>query len=184
MRQEKDSRTVRYNDAVFELLGVPLFYTPYLAHPDPSAGRASGFLTPFGGFSSSKGINIETPYFWAVDDYTDVTFTPNIFQKVNPLLEYNVVRKFNTGFIEAEGSLTYASFFDRDGDVFNPADFVNPADAPTGKRLRSHIYAKGLFNPNETWTYGFGVQLASDDNFLNRYDLCLLYTSPSPRDRG
>ena len=171
VRQEKDSRTVRYNDAVFELLGVPLFYTPYLAHPDPSAGRASGFLTPFGGFSSTKGINIETPYFWAVDDYTDVTFTPNIFQKVNPLLEYNVVRKFNTGFIEAEGSLTYASFFDRDGDVFNPADFVNPADAPTGKRLRSHIYAKGLFNPNETWTYGFGVQLASDDNFLNRYDL-------------
>ena len=86
-------------------------------------------------------------------------------------MEYNVLRKFNTGFIEAEGSLTYASFFDRDGDVFNPADFVNPADAPTGKRLRSHIYAKGLFNPNDTWTYGFGVQLATDDNFLNRYDL-------------
>jgi len=170
VRQDKDSRTVRYNDAVFEFLGVPLFYTPYLAHPDPSAGRASGFLTPFGGVTSDKGINITTPYFWAVDNYTDATFTPHIYQKVNPLLGYKVVRKFNTGSIDIDGSFTYSSFFDRDGNTFDPADFNDPNDAPLGKKLRSHIYAKGLFNPNDIWTYGFGVQLTTDDTYLNRYD--------------
>lgn len=170
VRQDKDTRTVRYNDAVLELLGVPLFWTPYLAHPDPSAGRASGFLTPFGGLSSSKGLNARIPYYWAIDDYTEATFTPHIFQRVNPVLQYQFARKFNTGVFDVEGSFTHASFFDRDGDNFVAEDFVNPAQAPLGKRLRSHIYAKGLFAPNETWTYGFGVQLSTDDNYLNRYD--------------
>ena len=170
VRQDKDTRTVRYNDAVLELLGVPLFWTPYLAHPDPSAGRASGFLTPFGGLSSSKGLNARIPYYWAIDDYTEATFTPHIFQRVNPVMEYQFARKFNTGIVNIDGSFTYSSFFDRDGDNFEADDFADPSQAPLGKRFRSHIYAKGLFNPNETWTYGFGVQLSTDDNYLNRYD--------------
>ena len=171
VRQDNDSRTVRYNDAVLELLGFPVFYTPYLAHPDPSAGRGSGFLTPFGGFSTTTGLHATTPYYWAIDDYTEATITPHIFSRVNPLIGYNVRRKFNTGFVDVDGSFTYGSFFDNDGNNFDVAEFANPEDAPTGRRLRSHINAKGLFNPNETWTYGFGVQLTTDDNYLNRYDL-------------
>lgn len=170
VRQDNDTRTIRYNDAVFELLGVPLFWTPYLAHPDPSAGRSSGLLTPFGGFSASKGLNFRIPYYWAIDDYTEATFTPHVFQRVNPLLGYQFARRFNTGVLDIEGSVAYASFFDRDGDTFQVEDFANPDQFPDGKKLRSHIYAKGLFAPNETWTYGYGVQLSTDDNFLNRYD--------------
>ena len=170
VRQDKDTRTVRYNDAVFEFLGLPLFWTPYLAHPDPSAGRASGFLTPFAGLSSSKGLNARIPYYWAIDDYTEATITPHIFQRVNPVIGYQFARKFNTGVVDVDGSFTYSSFFDRDGNNFVAEDFVDPSQAPLGKRLRSHIYAKGLFTPNKTWTYGFGVQLSTDDNYLNRYD--------------
>lgn len=170
VRQDKETRTIRYNDAVFEFLGVPLFWTPYLAHPDPSAGRASGFLTPFAGLSSSKGLNARIPYYWAIDDYTEATFTPHVFQRVNPLMEYQFARKFNTGTFDVDGSFTYASFFDRDGDTFQAEDFFDPTQLPGGKKLRSHVYAKGLFAPNETWTYGFGVQLSTDDNYLNRYD--------------
>jgi len=170
VRQDKDTRTVRYNDAVFEFLGVPLFWTPYLAHPDPSAGRASGFLTPFAGLSSSKGLNARVPYYWAIDDYTEATITPHFFQRVNPLIGYQFARQFNTGTFDVDGSFTYASFFDRDGRTFQPEDFLDPTQAPLGRKLRSHIYAKGLFAPNETWTYGFGAQLSTDDNYLNRYD--------------
>jgi len=171
VRQDKGTNTVRYNDAVFEFLGVPVFYTPFLAHPDPSSDRASGFLMPFGGFSSSRGLNIRTPYYWAIDEHTEATITPHVFQRVNPLIGYQFARQFNTGIINVEGSFTYSSFFDRDGNVFDPADFVDPTQAPAGRKLRSHIYAKGLFQPNKTWTYGFGVQLSTDDNYLNRYDL-------------
>ncbi len=170
VRQDKATNTIRYNDAVFEFFGLPLFWTPYLAHPDPSAGRASGLLTPFAGLSSSKGLNVRLPYFWAVDDHTNLTLTPHVFSKVNPVMEYHLERKTYSGYFDVAGSFTHGSFFDKNGDVFDPADFFDPAQAPLGKKLRSHIYAKALFEPSKTWTYGAGLQLSTDDNYINRYD--------------
>ena len=170
--QDNNTRTVQYRDATLEVFGVPIFYTPYLAHPDPSAERASGLLTPFAGFSQSRGITVQTPYYWAIDDHTEATITPRIFSKVNPLIEYQFIRQFHTGRVEVDGSFTYGSIFDRNGNSFDdPNVFTNPNNAPTGKRLRSHIFAKGLFAPSDFWTYGFGIQLTTDDNFLRRYGL-------------
>ena len=74
--QDEGTRTVQYRDAVFELFGVPIFYTPYLAHPDSTEERASGILTPFIGFSNTTGVNARVPYYWAIDDYTEaVSYT-------------------------------------------------------------------------------------------------------------
>ena len=170
--QDKDSRTVQYRDATFELFGLPVFYSPYLAHPDPSAERASGLLAPAFGLSDSTGFNARVPYYWAIDDHTEATITPRVYSKVNPLLEYDVARQFHTGRIEAEGSLTYGSIFDRNGNTFNDASaFIDPENAPVGRELRAHINAKGLFAPTDFWSYGFGFQYTSDDNYLTRYDL-------------
>jgi len=171
VRQDKKTRTFRYNSALLEIGGLPLFWTPYLAHPDPSAERSSGFLTPFVGVTSSKGFNIRAPYYWAINEYTEATLTPNLYQNVNPMMKYQFIRKFNTGALSVDGSLTYASFFDRDGNKFNPDDFQNPSQVPTGKKLRSHTSIKGLFSPSKTWSYGFGLELSSDDDYLNRYNL-------------
>jgi len=170
--QDSNSRSIQYRDATFELFGVPIFYTPYLAHPDPSADRASGLLVPFAGFSSSTGFNLRTPYYWAIDDYTEATITPRIYSKVNPLLSYQLARKLHTGRIDIDGSLTYGSIFDKNGDPFDDASrFTIPADAPIGKKARGHIYAQGLFSPTDFWSYGFGLQYISDDNYLTRYNL-------------
>ena len=97
VRQDKKTRTFRYNSALLEIAGLPLFWTPYLAHPDPSAERSSGFLTPFVGVTSSKGFNTRTPYYWAINEYTEATLTPNLYQNVNPMMKYQFIRKFNTG---------------------------------------------------------------------------------------
>ncbi len=170
--QDKDSRTVQYRDATFELFGIPVFYTPYLAHPDPSADRASGLLAPYVGYSDATGFNARAPYYWAIDDYTEATITPRIYSKVNPLLEYEVARQFHTGRMELNGSLTYGSVFDRNGDIFNDATlFRDPDTAPVGKKIRGHFNAKGLFTPTNFWTYGFGLQYTSDDLYLTRYSL-------------
>jgi len=170
--QDKESRSIRYRDAVFELFGVPVFYTPYLAHADATQERASGILTPFVGFSNQTGINARVPYYWAIDDHTEATFTPQVYSRVNPLLGYEVARQFNTGRIAVEGSLTYGSIFDNDGNAFDDATlFSDPDEAPVGRDFRGHIFANGLFRPTDFITYGFGVQFTSDDNFLRRYDL-------------
>ncbi len=170
--QNPDKNTIFYRDAVVEFKGIPLLYTPYLSHPDPSAGRASGWLTPFGGVSRARGVEIQTPYFWALDDYSNLTVTPHVYTGVTPLLEVDYRRLFYSGEINVNGSLTYASWFDRDGNAFsNPALFTNSTNVPNGKRLRSHVFGNGLFDINKNWQWGFGVQAASDDLYLDRYNL-------------
>ena len=170
--QKPESNLIVYRDAVFQLAGIPVFYTPYLSHADPSAKRASGLLSPFGGISNDKGLGIEIPYYWAIDDYTEATITSHVFTKVNPLIEVDFRRKFHSGEVNIDTSLTYGSAFDRDGDPFDdPTLFIPQDEATTGKRLRSHLFADGTFNLTDFWTTGFGVQLASDDLFLRRYNL-------------
>lgn len=170
--QDQDQNAIKYRDAVIEFKGIPLFYTPYMAHPDPSAGRTSGWLNPFGSISGARGVGIETPYYFALDDHSELTVTPHIFQKVNPIIEADYRRLFHSGEININGSFTYASPFDNDGNAFtDAAQFTNPDEATIGRRLRSHIFADGLFNFGENWQAGAGVQLASDDLYLDRYSL-------------
>ena len=173
VKQNKTRNSIEYRDAVFQLAGLPVFYTPYLSHPDPSADRASGLLAPFAGFSNTRGLSARAPYYISIDDYTELTLTPNVYSKVNPLLEYDFRRKFYSGEVNIDGSFTYGSAFDNNGNSFSDAAaFTNdPSEALTGKRLRSHIFADGLFELTDFWTTGFGVQAATDDLYLNRYDL-------------
>lgn len=172
VKQDEDSRTIRYRDAVLELFGLPVFYTPYLAHPDPSQDRASGLLIPTLGNSGARGFSVVLPYYWAIDDYSEATITPRIFSSVNPLLDIEARRKFATGEINLSSSFTYGTLFDRNGDPLDdPARFVNPADAEQGPETSSHFFVDGYFKPSDIWSYGYTVMLQTDDNYLDRYGL-------------
>ncbi|MEO1001430.1 MAG: LptA/OstA family protein, partial [Pseudomonadota bacterium] len=43
---DEERRQIHYENAFFDIFGVPVFWTPYFRHPDPTVERASGFLTP------------------------------------------------------------------------------------------------------------------------------------------
>ena len=51
---------------------VPVFYTPYLSFP-ATTRRKSGFLMPEFGASDRKGKRFITPFFWAINDQSDMT---------------------------------------------------------------------------------------------------------------
>jgi LPS-assembly protein len=178
VKQDEGSRTIRYRDAVLEVFGLPVFYTPYLAHPDPSQDRASGLLIPTIAMSGARGATYVQPYYWAIDDYSEATITPHLFSKVNPVLELEARRKFFTGEINVAGSFTRATLFDRNGDTLDdPARFSNPANAEKGPELSSHFFLDGYFKPNKTWSYGYTAMVQTDDNYLDRYGLTSSFTS-------
>ena len=54
---DKDLQKLEFRDAVMEIDGWPVFYTPYIVTPDPSVKRASGFLMPTFGNSSTLGFH-------------------------------------------------------------------------------------------------------------------------------
>ena len=41
---DKELKQLEFRDAIMEIDGWPVFYTPYMSAPDPSVKRASGFL--------------------------------------------------------------------------------------------------------------------------------------------
>lgn len=158
---DEEDQMISYRDAVLEVGGIPVFYLPYFAHPDPSSDRRSGLLFPDLGVSSKVGIFYQQPYYWAVSEHQELTIAPAFYEKVNPLLELDYAKRFWSGRVDINTSVTQEQLFDGDGERVEDSD----------DSVRSHIFAKGLFSLNQTWDWGFGLERASDDLYLRRYDI-------------
>jgi len=148
---DQAEKRLRYRDASLLLGGVPVLYTPYLSHPDPSAPRASGFLTPTIVTSSFLGGFIETPYYWAIDESQDLTLSPTLSTKQDPALGWAYRRRFNAGEISASGS-----FGQRDG-------------TRDEEGWGAHIFSRGQFSIDEHWRTGFSLNRASSEAYLRAW---------------
>ena len=158
-RQDTQNNLIVYRDAVLRLKGVPVLYLPYFAHPDPSAERQSGFLTPEIGRNTRTGWFVTQPYLWAVDPYTDFTIAPQAFVRVNPLLKLDLRRRFYSGAAQFSGSIGYDRDFDNTGARFG------------NRTVRGHVFGTGEFRIDETWHWGFSLARTTDDLYLRRYGI-------------
>jgi LPS-assembly protein len=164
--QDTDDEMIYYRDAQLEVMGVPVLYSPVFAHADPSSERRSGFLFPTFGVSSRLGAVYQQPYYWAISEHQDLTIAPRVMTNVNPLLYAEYRKRFWSGQMELEGSITHEYEIDSDGERFGDEEW------------RWHVMGGGEFDLNEEWVWGFGVQRASDELHIRRYDF-----SEQPPDR-
>ena len=155
----ENSDIISYRDAVLEVGGVPIVYLPYFFHPDPTAGRRSGLLAPRIGGSARLGFLYGQPYYKVLSDSSDLTITPTVYTRVRPLLEAQYRKRFWSGALNFEGSLTYERDFDNNGNRFGD------------ERVRGHIFGNGEFDINDDYSWGFAVERASDDLFTQRYSI-------------
>ena len=166
---DQDAQTVYYRHARLELFDVPLFYTPYFSHPDPTAERQTGLLAPTVGFSDILGANARIPYYFVLSDQADFTFEPIVTTGASQVAMGTYRRETSNGRFSVTGSLTVANSLE-------PATAGNvdvrrrDADVEQGD-LRGHIRADGRFDIDDNWRWGFDVARASDDAYLRRYDL-------------
>lgn len=66
---------------LFYVRGVPTFALPFWFFPIKK-GRHSGILTPKFGLQSADGAFVRNlSYYWVVNDYSDLTFTLDLFEK-------------------------------------------------------------------------------------------------------
>jgi LPS-assembly protein len=145
---DKNSRTIEYRDAWLEVLGVPVAYTPYLSHPDPTVKRQSGFLAPAFGGSSDLGLVGRIPYFFNLGPYRDATVTALVTGNEGSGGSVEYRHRFNNGTLDATASLIL-------GD--NEKDF------------RGHILTNGRFDIDDTWRWGFDLNGTLDDTYMRRY---------------
>ena len=69
-------------NAVFKVKGLPVFYAPYIYYPIRKDGRSTGFLFPHFGYSSYRGFNTGTGFFWAMGRSFDQTLYADYYSKV------------------------------------------------------------------------------------------------------
>jgi len=104
---DKENKKITYKNATLDLNNIPILYTPYFSHPDPSVKREAGFLAPsFGSLSSDIGSIIKIPYFYPISQSADFTVSPVYYFKQNPLLLGEYREKYKNGDLSIEGSFT------------------------------------------------------------------------------
>ncbi len=104
INHDKAKKTIFYEDAILKIYDIPIFYFPKFFHPDPTVKRQSGFLAPFFTNSTSLGTGFGLPYYWAINNDRDFTFTPKIYSNENPLLLNEYRQAFRNGFLTLDNS--------------------------------------------------------------------------------
>jgi LPS-assembly protein len=161
---DQQAGTVTYEDARFELFGVPVLYTPYFSHADPSVKRRSGFLMPEYGHSTSLGFQVETPYYFALAPNYDFTFHPMYTSQHGMLWQGEWRHKVNWDGIRGTYNIKVAGI-DQDLSTL-PAGSVQSLDG-----WRGSIQTKCLFSLSTWWRFGWDVTIESDDSFRRTYKL-------------
>ncbi|CAN5421322.1 LPS-assembly protein LptD [soil metagenome] len=161
--QDKNRHLVYYHGATIRVFGAPLMYLPVFWHPDPQTERSSGFLTPKLGVSKRRGLSYTQPYLFALSPSQDLVVSPQINGKINPFVNLNYRKRFYSGAVEVRAGGTYEKDFDNHGDRFGAAT------------AKSYILAKGLFDIDEKWKWGFSAERASDALIFDDYDISDVY---------
>ena len=159
---DQQAATITYQDAQFELFGVPILWMPYFEHPDPSVKRKSGFLMPQFAGSETLGYGMTIPYYFALSPSYDFTFYPMYTSRQGVLWQGEWRQRLANGqyYIQMSG-------IDQDPDAL-PSEIV---DRDQYEGWRGSIVTKGLFSLSSWWKFGWDVTLESDDTFRRFYKL-------------
>jgi LPS-assembly protein len=151
VRYDEQEEMVYYRNAWVELLGVPMFYTPYLAHPDPTAGRKTGLLLPVISGGRNLGLSYAQPYYINIAPDKDATLSPLVTTSAGKGLTAEYRQRFMSGELQMFGSAV--------GD-----------DPDATQDVRGHLRGRIRWDMDDKWRSGADVHLASDRTYLRRYN--------------
>lgn len=153
---DAQQRTISYENAVLEFLGVPVFWTPWFEHPDPTVERRTGFLAPTIGTDSELGFTFEAPFYLDLAPNRDLTLVSGFASRQGPTLALEFRDLERIGRTELGGSTAYADEYRR-----------RPGTVRR-KTLRGHVEGRGRYALGDD-RFGFEFALASDNTYLDTF---------------
>ncbi|MEO0343681.1 MAG: LPS assembly protein LptD [Pseudomonadota bacterium] len=139
-----------FEHAVFEFLGIPVFYAPRLSTPEPGVARASGFLIPQFKTTNTVGFGVTTPYYYVINDHSDATLLPFFSTAQTFILEGEYRKLYKNGVIVADGAIA----------------LIDPL---SNKDFRSFGSVVGQFDLKRDFKLSFFGIASSDDDFRQDY---------------
>lgn len=106
VEHDQEEKLIKYRNVFLTFKGMKVFYMPYFSHPDPSVKHKSGLLAPMMGLSSALGGYVSMPYVFTTG-MQDLTITPMVMSKQNPLISTEYRRRFINGELSLGGSYTH-----------------------------------------------------------------------------
>lgn len=146
-------KNVEYQNAFLEIKGVPVLYTPYFSHPDPSVKRRSGFLYPRLMSNGYLGAGIQPQYFWDISEHENLT--------------YNPILSSDKGIVH---SAVYNKYFYR-GELNASGTVMREEDDEDKKGTRGNLFLQGRYEINNYWVADTDINYASDGSYLSDLDL-------------
>ncbi len=161
-------RDVEYENARLEFFGVPLFYTPYLRHPDPNVEQRSGLLPPRMGHDTNLGYYVRGYHYFDLQPANsdgsvgtrDATLEAMLSEDLDPLIGGEIRKHFGNGKLKINGALSHTDRAEGTG-----SSRIIKTDV-----IRGYISANGQFDLNEKWRWGINAERTTDNNFLRLYD--------------
>jgi LPS-assembly protein len=164
---DQEKQDIVYRNAAIEFFGVPVIWTPYLSHPDPTVRRRTGFLTPTFGSEGRLGQTLRVPYFVVIDKDKDATITPLLTTRQRVALFGEYRQRFPGGALITSGSITYVRRTD-ESEIQLP-----------GNELRGHLFGRLRYDIDQNWRTGFDGAYVTDKTYLRRYNVYGQDTLPS-----
>ena len=159
VHHDKNKKLINYTNAWLKVYDKPILYFPKFFHPDPTVKRQSGFLMPTLTSSNNLGSYLSVPYFYAISDNKDLTFTPRLYAKEKTIYqtEYRQVNK------KSEHILDFS--------ILNESRFVLKKNETKG----THFFSKSKFNTDisyfENSEVNLELQQVSQDTYLKTHKL-------------
>jgi len=159
---DKETKTIYYENAALEFLGVPVAYLPYFWSPDPTVKRKTGFLTPTISLNESLGPGVTVPFFWETGPNHDLTFRPQFLSRQGVL-----------GDVEWRHRLLTGSYGIRATGIFQQdrTQFKAPPSGPGDRNFRGSIQTTGRFGINRRWHWGWDITGVTDKWYLDNYGI-------------
>ncbi|MCB9965453.1 MAG: LPS-assembly protein LptD [Rhodospirillales bacterium] len=158
---ERDQKQISYENATFELGGVPVLWTPYFSHPDGTEKQKSGLISPTLGYNSVNGGYGGASYYYAIDEDKDATVGLTAYTRELPVLSGDYRQRFTDAAIDLSGTMTYS------GRIVE----LNGVNTHLSDEFRGNLEFSGGWDINQEWRSGFDLNLTSDDQYLRQYDL-------------
>ena len=80
---DTEKNNIYYEGAILSILNIPVFYTPFFSHPDPTVKKRTGLLMPKLSSDNILGTSTSIPFFYNIASNHDLTFTPTIQTKAD-----------------------------------------------------------------------------------------------------
>ncbi|MEM7489188.1 MAG: LPS assembly protein LptD [Pseudomonadota bacterium] len=148
---DREARQLYFDNARFEVLGIPVAWFPRFRVPDPTVDRTTGLLAPRPFTDEQLGTGVELPSFITLGPTRDLMLIPLVTTENARQLAFRYRQRFNSGDIGLEGAVA--------------EDDIRPGST------RGYLFAAGEFFLPRDYKLEFDVELVTDDTYLRDFNV-------------